>query len=242
MTFTGGTALTITSTNNITGVVDLSAATGNNIVTVTDTTAQTVTFGSGADTLTASGVVANGETQVVNGGAGNDTLTAGNLAVGGTLNINGEAGSDTISYGGANTGASTHNVNGGAGIDFITLGSHSGTIDDVISTAELTADADEVTGFVTTTDDFDYNGTVLNDAATTITAVRNATLAGGLTADADATAADDDAASADSCPPPPAQLWCPLRWVWSALWWRVWVWRGRRWIDGWLHDGQDVRL
>jgi hypothetical protein len=187
MTFTGGTALTVSSTNNITGVVDFTASTANNTVTVTDTTAQTISFGSGADTLTASGVVASGQTQIVNGGAGNDTLTAGNLAAGATLNINGDAGSDTITYNAANTGASTHNVNGGAGIDFITLGQHAGTLDDVISTAELTADADEITGFVTTTDDFDYNGTVKNDAATTITAVANATLAGGLTADADAT-------------------------------------------------------
>ncbi len=187
MTFTGATALTVSSTNNITGVVDFSASTANNTVTVTDTTTQTITFGSGADTLTASGVVASSQTQIINGGAGNDTLTAGNVAAGGTLNINGEAGSDTITYNAANTGASTHNVNGGAGIDFITLGQHANTLDDVISTAELTADADEITGFATTKDDFDYNGTVKNDAATTITAVANATLAGGLTADADAT-------------------------------------------------------
>jgi hypothetical protein len=187
MTLTGGTALTLTSTDNITGVIDFSASTANNIVTVTDTTAQKINFGSGNDTVTATGVVANGETQIINGGAGNDTINSGNLAAGGILTINGDAGSDTISYNGANTGASVHNVNGGAGIDFITLGQHAGTLDDVISTVTATADADEVTGFVTTTDDFDYNGTVLNDTATTITAVANATLAGGLAADADAT-------------------------------------------------------
>jgi hypothetical protein len=186
-TFTGATALTVSSTNNITGVVDFTASTGNNIVTVTDTTTQTISFGGGADTLTASGVVASAQTQIINGGAGADTLTAGNVAAGGTLNINGDAGSDTISYNAANTGASVHNVNGGTGIDFITLGQHASSLDDVISTATLTADGDEVTGFVTTKDDFDYNGTVKNDAATTITAVSNATLAGGLAADADAT-------------------------------------------------------
>jgi hypothetical protein len=179
--------LTVSSTNNITGVVDFTASTGNNIVTVTDTTTQTISFGGGADTLTASGVVASAQTQIINGGAGADTLTAGNVAAGGTLNINGDAGSDTISYNAANTGASVHNVNGGTGIDFITLGQHASSLDDVISTATLTADGDEVTGFVTTKDDFDYNGTVKNDAATTITAVSNATLAGGLAADADAT-------------------------------------------------------
>ena len=187
MTFTGATALTVSSTNNITGVVDFTASTAANTVTVTDTTSQTISFGSGADTLTASGVVATAQTQTVNGGAGNDSITAGNLAAGATFAVNGDAGSDTITYNAANTGASVHNVNGGAGIDFITLGQHASTLDDVISTVAAVADADKVTGFVTTTDDFDYNGTLSNDGVTTAVAVSNATLAGGLAADPNAT-------------------------------------------------------
>jgi hypothetical protein len=57
----------------------------------------------------------------------------------------------------------------------------------IVSTATGIADADKITGFTTAVEDFDYNGTVLNDTASTITAVSNATFAGGLAADADAT-------------------------------------------------------
>jgi hypothetical protein len=181
----GATGLTLTGTGSLTGVVDASTMTGV-FTTTTSTTALTVLGGSGNDVLN-SGVVANTVTQTISGGAGNDTITSGNLAAGGTLTVNGDAGSDTITYNAANTGASIHNVNGGAGFDFITLGQHAGTLDDVISTATAVADADKITGFLSGTDDFDYNGTVSNDAATTITAVSNATFAGGLAADVDAT-------------------------------------------------------
>ena len=188
MTFTGATALTVSSTNNITGVVDFTASTAGNTVTVTDTTAQTISFGSGADTLTATGVVTDA-TQTINGGGGNDNITAGIIIDNGTLIINGEAGSDTLSVA-AMTGATNNSaatINGGTGIDFITLDAIATNLVDIVSTAAAVADADKITAFTTTVDDFDYNGTVLNDAATTITAVSNATLAGGIAADGDAT-------------------------------------------------------
>jgi hypothetical protein len=196
LTVTGSQAITLTTTVGISGVVDMSAATGANIVTVTSTGGQTVTFGSGNDTLTASGLVAANTTQIINGGAGDDTLTAGAVvADGAAISIRGDAGSDTINVdavdGTAGGALTTASVNGGAGVDFITgtggagAATHAVTI--VVSTATLTEDADEITGFISATDDFDYNGAVLNDTATTITAVSNATFAGGLAADADAT-------------------------------------------------------
>ena len=189
MTFTGSTAITVSSTDNITGVVDFTNSTGDNTVTVTDTSAQTISFGAGDDTLT-TGVVAS-STQTINGGAGDDTITAGIITTAGVLVLNGEAGSDTITVA-AMTGlttASSATINGGAGFDFITATTLANTNASTIiaSTATAVADADEITNFTTAIDDFDYNGTVLNDTATTITAVSNATLAGGLATDADAT-------------------------------------------------------
>ena len=187
MTFTGSTDITVASTNNITGVVTFTASTANNTVTVTDTTAQTITFGSGNDTIT-TGVVAS-STQTINGGAGNDTMTAGIITTAGVLQLNGDAGSDTITVA-AMTGATTASsatINGGTGFDFITLDANSGNSVDVVSTATTLTDADKITGFTTTVDDFDYDGALVNDAATTITAVSNATLAGGIAADVDAT-------------------------------------------------------
>ena len=202
MTFTGSTDITVASTNNITGVVTFTASTANNTVTVTDTTAQTITFGSGNDTIT-TGVVAS-STQTINGGAGNDTMTAGIITTAGVLQLNGDAGSDTITVA-AMTGATTASsatIDGGTGVDFITLDANSGNSVDVVSTATTLTDADKITGFTTTVDDFDYDGALVNDAATTITAVSNATLAGGIAADVDATAyiistAVTDAAATD---------------------------------------------
>ena len=187
MTFTGSTAITVSSTDNITGVVTFTGSTANNIVTVTDTTAQTISFGSGNDTIT-TGVVAS-STQTINGGAGNDTMTAGIITTAGVLQLNGDAGSDIITVA-AMTGASTASsatINGGTGVDFITLDANAGNTVDVVSTATTLADADKITGFTTTVDDFDYDGALVNDTATTITAVSNATLAGGIAADVDAT-------------------------------------------------------
>ena len=202
MPFTGSTDITVASTNNITGVVTFAASTANNTVTVTDTTAQTITFGSGNDTIT-TGVVAS-STQTINGGAGNDTMTAGIITTAGVLQLNGDAGSDIITVA-AMTGtssASSATINGGTGVDFITLDTNSGNSVDVVSTATTLTDADKITGFTTAVDDFDYDGALVNDTATTITAVSNATLAGGIAADVDATAyiistAVTDAAATD---------------------------------------------
>jgi hypothetical protein len=188
MTFTGDTAITVSSTDNIVGVVDFTNSNKNNTVTVTDTTAQTISFGSGDDTIT-TGVVAS-STQIINGGSGNDTISAGVITTAGVLELNGEAGSDIISVA-AMTGAATASsatINGGTGVDFITLDSNLGNSVDVVSTATTLADSDKITGFTTVIDNFDYNGIVLNDTATTITVVSGATLSDGIAADSDATA------------------------------------------------------
>ena len=187
MTFTGDTAITVSSTDNIVGVVDFTNSNENNTVTVTDTTAQTISFGSGDDTIT-TGVVAS-STQIINGGSGNDTISAGVITTAGVLELNGEGGSDIISVA-AMTGAATASsatINGGTGVDFITLDSNPGNSVDVVSTATTLADSDKITGFTTVIDNFDYNGIVLNDTATTITVVSGATLADGIAADSDAT-------------------------------------------------------
>jgi hypothetical protein len=187
MTFTGATAITVSSINNITGVVDFTASTANNTVTVTDTSAQTVSFGSGNDTIT-TGIV-DSSTQTINGGAGNDTIIAGIIVKAGVLKLNGDAGSDTITVA-AMTGATSNSsatIDGGTGVDFITLDANAKNSVDVVSTATTLADCDKITGFTTTVDKFDFNGAVLNDTATTITAVSNATLAGAIAADVDAT-------------------------------------------------------
>jgi hypothetical protein len=187
MTFTGDTAITVSSTDNLVGVVDFTNSNQNNTVMATDTTAQTISFGSGDDTIT-TGVVAS-STQIINGGSGNDTISAGIITTAGVLELNGEAGSDIISVA-AMTGAdmaSSATINGGTGVDFITLDSNPGNSVDVVSTATTLADSDKITGFTTVTDNFDYNGNVLNDTATTITVVSGATLAGGIAADSDAT-------------------------------------------------------
>jgi hypothetical protein len=188
MTFTGDTAITVSSTDNIVGVVDFTNSNKNNTVMVTDTTAQTISFGSGDDTIT-TGVVAS-STQIINGGSGNDTISAGVITTAGVLELNGEAGSDIISVA-AMTGAATASsatINGGTGVDFITLDSNLGNSVDVVSTATTLADSDKITGFTTVIDNFDYNGIVLNDTATTITVVSGATLSDGIAADSDATA------------------------------------------------------
>jgi hypothetical protein len=188
MTFTGDTAITVSSTDNIVGVVDFTNSNKNNTVTVTDTTGQTISFGSGDDTIT-TGVVAS-STQIINGGSGNDTISAGVITTAGVLELNGEAGSDIISVA-AMTGAATASsatINGGTGVDFITLDSNLGNSVDVVSTATTLADSDKITGFTTVIDNFDYNGIVLNDTATTITVVSGATLSDGIAADSDATA------------------------------------------------------
>lgn len=187
MTFTGSTAITVSSTDNIIGVVNFTDSTANNSVTVTDTTAQTISFGSGDDTII-TGVVAS-STQTINGGAGNDTMTAGIITTAGALQLNGGSGSDIITVA-AMTGAitaSSATIDGGTGVDFITLDANPGNSVVVVSTATTLADADKITGFTTTVDDFDYNGALLNDTATTITALSNATFSGGIAADADAT-------------------------------------------------------
>jgi len=182
----------------MTGVADFSAMTGAVTTTTAANKAITVLGGSGDDSLTTG--AADNVAQTIKGGAGDDTITAGAI-IGETTGINytfnGEAGSDTITTAAAvgDTSAdgldAIFSINGGDGLDFITLGSDADISHDVVSTATGVADADEITGFESGTsgndDDFDYNGTVKNDSATTITAVSNATLAGGLAADADAT-------------------------------------------------------
>jgi len=194
MTFTGATNLTVSDTSNISGVVDFTESTGDNTVSVTPTAAQTINFGSGDDTLTASGLLATGVTQTIRGGAGDDSLTAGAVITTGNLVLNGEAGSDTINtaalVGAAGPVISTASVNGGADIDFITLDPDTNTgqvLQDVVTTAVATADMDRIVGFTTAVDDVDFNGTLLNGSNSTVVKADDTTLAAAIVEDADAT-------------------------------------------------------
>jgi hypothetical protein len=189
ITLTGGTALELTSTGSLTGVVDASEMTGA-FTTTTSTTAITVTGGSGADTLT-SGAIATNTVQTLNGGAGNDTLTAGSVVLKADLYMNGGDGSDTIvatGMAGATSKVADTFANGGAGIDFITLdATATDSIGYVVSTVTSTADADKVAKFTTLEDHLDYNGTLKNDSITTVETSTATTLAAALSGNADAT-------------------------------------------------------
>ena len=192
LTVTGATALTITGTGTLTGVLDASAHTGAFTAT-TSTTAITVNGGTGVDTLT-SGLLATGVTQTLNGGDGNDVLTAGAIATTGNLVLNGGAGMDVINTAAivaANAVTSTAVVNGGAGFDFINIGdtpAAGGTVlQDIVSTVTSSADLDVVDGFATTVDDLDYNGALLNGANTTVVNATGASLAAAVAVDNAAT-------------------------------------------------------
>jgi len=191
MTFTGETALKVTGTGALLGVADASAMTGALTLT-TGTVDLKVLGGAGDDSLTSGAIAASGA-QTLDGGAGDDTLTAGQIVTSSTLTLKGGAGSDTITTAaldGNTTGTKTAVavIDGGAGVDFITLDTVATVaINDVQSTVALTADADVVDDFTTGEDDFDYNGTLKNDAATTVVVGTNTTLATALSADVDAT-------------------------------------------------------
>lgn len=183
VTLTGATALTITTTANVSGVVDGSAMTGVVTVNGTGTAAQTVSTGSANDSIT-SGAVAGATTQTLNGNGGDDTISgAATVAATAILNINGGAGNDTITGPGAGAGAVLGTINGGTGIDTITAGVSTGAYA-IQSDALTVADADIITGFSTTVEKFDYNGAVSNGGNTTIATftTANATLAGGIAA------------------------------------------------------------
>jgi hypothetical protein len=190
MTVTGATALEITGTGALIGVLDATAMTGA-LTTTTGTVDLKVLGGSGNDTMTSGAIAATGA-QTLNGGDGDDTLTSGQIILTSTLTLLGGAGSDTINTAdadGAGGKVATAIIDGGTGVDFITLETVATVaLADVQSTAALSADGDVVDDFTTTEDDFDYNGTLKNDANTGAGTVSiNTTLDTALSGDVDAT-------------------------------------------------------
>lgn len=181
ITFKGTTGITLSSTVNVGGAIDLTGNSANNTVTVTPTTSQTINFGSGNDTLTATGIVAATAAQVINGGAGSDTLSAGAIAAAATasqqqVTLNGEAGDDVLS-GAATVGAvaATLAYNGGAGLDLINLATHASNVDTIVSDVTAAANADLIgvtsafaagNAFTTATDKFQYTGALSNGTKT----------------------------------------------------------------------------
>lgn len=93
----------------------------------------------GVDALTILGSRAAGSGDNLSGGAINEILL-------------GQAGNDSLYGGGGND-----TLSGGTGVDFITPGTEA---DRVESSANQTADADVIYGFVSGADKFDYNGTI----------------------------------------------------------------------------------
>jgi hypothetical protein len=183
--FTGATALTITDIDDPTGVIDGRAMTAALNINGTYTNGSTVYTSSVADDIDVD-VVAAGENVIIYAGAGNDDIDAAATLVG-DATIYGEAGNDNINVALAdpNTAGSTDIVivDGGAGIDAIVLRTTAADEQIVQSTATLAADGDVIDGFDENEDEYDYNGTVANGTATSMSDVAIADGGGTLNAD-----------------------------------------------------------
>lgn len=148
-------------------------------------------------TVNANTIDASGSSQAVSITTGADTFTSAFLFKGG-------AGNDVFDTTGATTVAGTI-FEVGTGFDSITL--DAAVAHDIRTSATTSANAFAVqddgttangAGFVSGTDDIDYNGALNNDGVTTVVDVGGATLQAAVTADANATAfviadADGDA-------------------------------------------------
>jgi Ca2+-binding RTX toxin-like protein len=147
-----------------TGLIELNQTTDNDwddagdiAVTFVGSTANKATFESGLQyNLTAA--------------TGGSTMTAGGLAD----TLIGGAGVDIITG-----GAGADNITAGGGLDVLAGGTGA---DIFVSTAVLATNAVNITDFTTTEDDFDFNGTLLNAAVSTVVATAGATLTAALTA------------------------------------------------------------
>ena len=183
---TGGTALTITDIDDPTGVIDGSAMTAALNIGGTFTDGSTVKTSTKADDIDID-VVATTETVTIYAGAGDDDIDAAATLVG-DATIYGEAGNDNINIALANpTSAGTNDiivVDGGAGIDAIILRTATTTDEQTVqSTATLAADADIIDGFDEGEDLYDYNGTLANGTASTMSDTAIADGSGTLNAD-----------------------------------------------------------
>lgn len=146
--------LELTATENITVAALTSAASLSSIKL----------FGAGTIGIT-SGAITPVVNSVVDGSAATGALTLNWGGVVGAVTTSatsflGGSGNDTITT----TGGAADLVNGGKGIDSITVTKDvaSSGFADVQSDAIATADADLITGFVSTENDFDYNGALSN--------------------------------------------------------------------------------
>lgn len=146
--------------------LELVATDNISVAALTSATALSSIKLSGAGTISlTSGAITPVVNSVVDGSAATGALTidySGVVGAGTTsaTSFKGGSGNDTITT----TGGAADLVNGGAGIDSITVtkdGASSGFAD-VQSDAVKSVDADLVTGFVSTENDFDYNGALSN--------------------------------------------------------------------------------
>jgi hypothetical protein len=184
--FTGATALTISDIDDPTGVIDGSSMTAALNINGTYTNGSTVKTSTVADDIDID-VVAAGENVIIYAGAGNDDIDAAATLVG-DATIYGEAGNDNINIALADPNAPGAAdiivVDGGAGIDAIVLRTATTSDEQTVqSTATLAADGDIVDGFDEGEDEFDYNGTVANGTATSMSDSNIADGGGTLNAD-----------------------------------------------------------
>jgi len=164
---TGVEKLQLVATDNLT-IAALTGATSLDTITITGS--KTVGITSGASF--------GNSNQLVDASAATGVQTLNFAAATAAVRILGGAAADTITV-----NVDVANViNGGGGIDTIALGASDGT--DVQSDAVSTANADHITGFTTTANDFDYNGALVNGTGSVSSGIASTEISSAATLDA----------------------------------------------------------
>jgi len=148
-------------TPTLTGVENISINAVDNVTITALTSAAAITkltlTGAGDQTIT-TGALATNPNTVIDGSAATGVLTINAaLATTNPLAITGGTAADVIT-----TSARADVVNGKGGLDSITITAGNATVQSEVIAA---ADADRITGFVTGTNKFDYNGVLANGTA-----------------------------------------------------------------------------
>lgn len=154
----------------LTGVenLELNAATdGINVTALTSAAALTSIklSGANASTITSGAITVNANTVVdASGMTKAATIDFGGVTAGtNAVRIIGGSGDDVITA----TGVTADLIEGGKGLDTIVITKDGAATNSIVrSEAILSADADKITGFVTTENKFDFNGVLSNGSAT----------------------------------------------------------------------------
>ena len=176
---TGVEKLQLVATDNIT-IGALTGATSLDSITITGSKTVGIT----------SGITLGNANQLIDASAATGVQTINIAGATAAVRVLGGAAADVIT-----TGAGLGDViNGGGGIDSITVTTATGTAYvDIQSTAIAHADTDQVDGFISTQDDFDYNGALSNGTKTNSSGVASTEIVSATTiANALATAGAGD--------------------------------------------------